>query len=145
MAFSCFFVIQTGLAQKINEPDLENFSKANIQLIEPLIPGTKMLFRQNCIPGFHETLPSGIVRFRNLMINKDAVNVLVEFKDTVVKKLIFTFKLNDADAITYFQISLDHFIRIDKKEAFQSYCNGNLEYTCFLKRKKITLISSYKD
>lgn len=142
----CLLIYNTSIAQNKIEPDLENYSKADIKLIEPLIPGKKILFKQDCLKGYKETLPNGIVRFRNLRVINDFVNALIEFKDTIVNKVVFSFYLRDKDAMQYFKIAINQFVEINKKEAYQSYICGNIEYICLLKQKKITLIlTCYKE
>lgn len=140
MLFTFFLIYLTAFNQKPIEPLLENYSKTSIEIIKPLVPGEKNLFRQSCIKGYHETIPTGIVQFHHLQVGKDNVNTIIEFKDTIVEKLIFRFNLSADDALSHFHIQKDQFIKIKKNQSFQSFQIDHLNYNCFLNRKEIVLV-----
>lgn len=140
-----FSIINSLFAQKINYPALENSSKTSISIIKPLTPGTKILFSQKCIKGYNETVPNGVVQFQKLIIKNSTVFTSIEFKDTIVQKLIFFFDARDNDVTDFFEIPKEHFIRLKPNYYYQSYIKDDLEYTCFKKRKKATLIVSRAD
>jgi hypothetical protein len=123
-------------------PVLENVSRADISITEPLKPGKKIVFTQKCNPNLPDTVSNGVVQFENLRAVNDVVIASIEFKDTIVQKLIFEFQTNDNDAWKYFNIPSDGFTELGKKSYYQTYVVDGYEYTCLINRQKVTLIKT---
>jgi hypothetical protein len=138
-----FFLAESVFCQFDNSlPALENVSRADIKLTEPLWPGRKIVFRQNCNPDLPDTVGNGIVQFENLRVVEDRVVASIEFKDTVVQRLIFEFKTSDKDALKYFGVPNEGFTELGRKMYYRSYIVGDFEFTCFVNQRKVTLIKA---
>lgn len=137
-----FLLIGVAYAQKGISPVLENVSKADIKMVEPLTPNRKVILTQACSTNLPDTVVNGIVQFSNLHVKEDKVVASIEFKDTVVQKLIFYFDMGDKDALAYFGVPLDGFVQLGKRRLYQKYSFGGFDYSCFVDRKKVTLIKT---
>lgn len=121
---------------------LENVSRADIAMVTPLTPNRKIILTQLCSTDLPDTVVNGIVQFSNLRVKEDKVVASIEFKDTVVQKLIFYFDMNAKDALAYFGVPLDKFVQLGKNRFYQSYSFNGFDYACSVDRKKVILIKT---
>jgi len=123
-------------------PALQNISKVDIRFVDPAVPGKKIIFTQNCNPNLPDTVSNGIVQFENLRVVNDVVIASIEFKDTIVQRIIFNFETGDKDAMKYFGVPMSGFTELNKHHVYQSYVVGEYEYTCYIDRRKVILIKA---
>lgn len=121
---------------------LENVSRADIAMVTPLTPNKKIILTQACSTNLPDTVVNGIVQFSNLHVKEDKVVASIEFKDTVVQKLIFYFDMKAKDALAYFGVPSDKFVQLGKHRLYQSYSFEGFDYACFVDRQKVTLIKT---
>lgn len=132
----------SAFSQKRISPMLENVSRADIAMVTPLTPNRKIILTQLCSTDLPDTVVNGIVQFSNLRVKEDKVVASIEFKDTVVQKLIFYFDMGDKDALAYFGVPSDGFIQLGKRRLYQSYSFNGFDYACLVDRQKVTLIKT---
>lgn len=73
----------------INEPQYYYVSKWQLEELQELPVGSKILFQQNCTTKLPQNVPTGVIFFENVFHQKERFSMAVEFKDTVVVSVTY--------------------------------------------------------
>lgn len=73
----------------VTRPAYHYVSKWQLEELQELPVGTKILFQQNCTTKLPATVPTGTVFFENVFQDKERFSMAIEFKDTVVASVTY--------------------------------------------------------
>lgn len=87
LIFFCVFLAHGQT--KIIQPQYYYVSKWNLDELQELPVGTKILFQQNCTTKLPSNVPTGRVFFENVYQGKERFSMALEFKDTVIVSVTY--------------------------------------------------------
>jgi hypothetical protein len=83
----------------VTQPDLYYFSKRQLEDMDWLKIGDKILFKQECSAELPPEVPTGIVFFENVYHGKEQFSMAIEFKDTVVVSVTYYLDARQTDVL----------------------------------------------
>ena len=95
--------------------------------------GQKILFKQNCSKNIPENVINGTVYFENVKYNKSKLKMLIEFRDTSVHSVLYSFNYRNYAILEKIGCSKET-VTILKKNEFVAYSKID-DYTIFILKK----------
>ncbi|WP_341905195.1 hypothetical protein [Fluviicola taffensis] len=85
ISISCYSYSQVNIIR----PSIQYVSKWQLESINWMKIGSRVLFRQECTTSLPPEFPTGVVFFENVFNKDDRFSMAVEFKDTVVVSVTY--------------------------------------------------------
>jgi hypothetical protein len=103
--FMVLLVTVSGHAQQtIEKPVIHYVSEWKLDDLQFFEPGKKVIFNQQCTTSVPEKIVNGNILLENVHYGKERLQVLLEFKDTVVNAITYVFDMRNDGLIAFFEI-----------------------------------------
>ena len=103
--FMILLITANGYAQQtIEKPVIQYVSEWKLDDLQFFEPGKKVIFTQQCTTSVPEKIVNGNVLLENVQYGKERLQVLLEFKDTVVNAITYVFDMRNDGLIAFFGI-----------------------------------------
>jgi hypothetical protein len=95
ISFSCCSYSQIHIIQ----PSMHYVGKWQLESINSMKIGNRVLFKQECTTNLPPEFPTGIIFFENVFHQKECFSIAVEFKDTVVASVTYYLRAKQKDLL----------------------------------------------
>jgi hypothetical protein len=103
--FMVLLVTVSGYAQQtIEKPIIHYVSEWKLDDLQFFEQGKKVIFNQQCTTSVPKKIVNGNVLLENVHYGKERLQVLLEFKDTVVNAITYVFDMRNDGLIAFFEI-----------------------------------------
>ncbi|MGJ8661597.1 MAG: hypothetical protein ACSHXL_06140 [Bacteroidota bacterium] len=130
-----------GFAQKTEKfPSITYVSKWKLDELLKFKIGDKIIFTESFTKSIPNDIVNGTVYFKNVILNNAKLEVMIEFKDTVVNSLYYSFRVKDDELFKKLGYENKTLIKLKNKEYIQLISEENYTVIISKKRNKINLI-----
>jgi len=134
LSFLSVFISYSQVSVK--QPTYYYVSKWQLEELQDLPVGDKILFQQNCTTKLPANVPTGIIFFENVFHQDERFSMAIEFKDTVVASVTYYLSAKQKDLLKT--------IGYSDVKASGSAIKGQWTYTLNEEKRHTTIVGDKK-